>query len=72
MKQFIVDRIEGKFAVCETEDGSVVNIELDSLPGSIAEGDILLYDGTTYSIDSGATEKKRQRILKKMDDLFKE
>ena len=41
MKKFTVDRIEGELAVLECENGSFVNMELDSLPKNIREGDII-------------------------------
>ncbi len=65
---YIVDRIEEKFAVCETDDLNFVNIELKMLPKNIKEGDIIIFDGQKYVLD---IEKTRER-KKEIDDLIKD
>lgn len=70
MEKLIVDRIEGRFAVCELADKTITDIKLDILPGEVAEGDVLTFDGKDYTIDTDETNNRRKRIEKMMDDLF--
>ena len=57
---FVVDRVENNIAVLECPDGKFLNVEVDSLPFKVREGNVLLKksDGTfTLSKDE---EKKRK------------
>ena len=57
---FVVDRVENNIAVLECPDGKFLNVEVDSLPFKVREGNVLLKqsDGTlTLSNDE---EKKRK------------
>jgi hypothetical protein len=38
---FIIDRLEGNFAVCEGMDGLIFNYKIVNLPKSIKEGDVI-------------------------------
>lgn len=71
MKNYIVDRFEGDYAVCENEDKSFINIERHKLPKETKEGDCLVEkeDGSFY-IDIEATEDRKQHIRRKLDSLF--
>ena len=40
--KLIIDRFEGNFAVCETENKTFVNIPKSELPSLINEGDVLI------------------------------
>ena len=54
----IIDRIEERKAVCETEDGG--HITLDRFPEGAREGDVLVPDESgEYRIDSEETERRR-------------
>lgn len=63
---WIVDRIEGEYAVIETSEGSF-NILLKFLPDDIKEGD-------TISVirDAREGEERADRIFEKMSKLFKD
>lgn len=71
MKRYIVDRFEGNYAVCETEDKSFINIERHRLPEDTKEGDCLIEkeDGSFYT-DTDTTEERKRLIRKKLDSLF--
>ena len=45
---FVVDRVENNIAVLECPDGKVLNVEVDTLPFKVREGNVLLKksDGT--------------------------
>lgn len=68
--RYIIDRFEGSFAVCETEQGMYVNIEKKKLPKNAKEGDVLLWKGNSFVIDVEATKKQKEKIKKLSDDLW--
>lgn len=72
MAQYIVDRIEGIYAVCETEEGKMLPVELDMLPKGIKEGDVLSKEANgQFFIDREETQRRRDRIRRLSNSLFK-
>ena len=71
-KIFSVDRFEGDYAVCENESGKMELILRSDLPDGIKEGDVFIYNGKTYQIDSEETKKRKKRIEALQEQLFKE
>ena len=69
--RLIVDRFEGKFAVCEKPDRTMVNILLAKLPSDVAEGDILNVEEDNITIYKESTNDRKKQIQKLMDDLWK-
>jgi hypothetical protein len=65
-----VDRIEEGFAVCEMENGSIVNFGLAMLPKGVNEGTVLNIDGEIITIDEVETQNKKKAANKLLDDLF--
>lgn len=65
--KWIIDRIEGDTAVCETENGGFADIKLESLPTGAKEGDVLI-----LCIDKAKTEKRKEDLNRKMNSLFKD
>ncbi|SFN51755.1 DUF3006 domain-containing protein [Proteiniclasticum ruminis] len=61
-----IDRLEGNFAICEMEDGKLLNLPKDFLPPGTREGSKLRIE-----LDLDAEEKDRDRIKSKMNNLFK-
>ncbi len=71
MKKFIIDRFEGNYAVCETENKKMINIPKTELPDGIEEGDSLYLDENgKYFIDKVEINSQKERIRKKMDNLW--
>jgi poly-beta-hydroxyalkanoate depolymerase len=68
--KLIVDRIEEGFAVCELENGSIVNFGLKMLPEGVREGTVLNLEGETITIDEIETQNKKKAANKLLDDLF--
>jgi len=66
----IIDRFEGKYAVCEREDGTMFNFDRSKLPLEASEGDIILIDGNNVSIDVKATKERNKYMKKLMDDVW--
>lgn len=69
--KIVVDRFEGRYAVCEKEDGTIINIEKAKLPKEVKEGDVLNIEGKSISIDSAETLKRKNDIEELMKDIWK-
>ncbi len=67
-----VDRIEGEFAVCELEDGTMEDIPLNKLPSEIEEGSVLEFVDGEYRIDLEAQRERITKILALQDSIFDE
>ncbi|MBZ2174548.1 DUF3006 domain-containing protein [Schnuerera sp. xch1] len=70
--KFTIDRFEGNFAVCEKEDGTMININRDKLPKKVKEGDILLVEDDSIKVDEKATKERKKSIDKLMEDLWEQ
>lgn len=71
MKQLIIDRFEGKFAICEDEGERRFAIELQELPEGSAAGSVLeISDEGILSLNMEETERRRQRVLGKQNKAF--
>lgn len=68
--KYTIDRIEGEYAVCETEEKNHISISLEKLPASVKEGDVIISKGECYEIDHQETQARRVRIREKMRNLF--
>jgi hypothetical protein len=66
-----IDRFEGEFAVCEQEDRTMINILKENIPPEAKEGDILIIEEDSISIDITGTAERKKRINRLMDDLWK-
>lgn len=67
MRKLIIDRFEGDFAVCETEDLEFINFPKSALPFGAKEGDVI-----AISIDKSETDKRKEKIEGLMNSLFKD
>lgn len=67
-KKYTVDRFEGKYAVCESENFKFINIEKKRLPKGVNEGDVIYFDGKKYVIDLEKTNDRKKYI----EDLTRE
>ncbi len=73
MKQLIIDRYEGKYAICEDKEQKYFAIELPELPEGAKPGCVLaISDEGELSLDTEETERRRQRILEKQRRVFGE
>lgn len=69
--RYIIDRFEESYAVCETEQGEYINIKRNELPKDAREGDIIIQEESVYTVDLIETEKRKERIKKLADELWK-
>ena len=65
-----IDRFEGNYAVCETEDGKMINIEKIQIPLKANEGDVLIVESSYIEIDYTETEKRKKEIENLTKDLW--
>ena len=69
--KIVVDRFEGDYAVCEQPDRTMINIRQGKLPAGVKEGDVLVVNGDTITIDVAETAVRKQKARQLMDELFK-
>lgn len=71
MQKLIIDRFVGDYAVCEKEDGTMIDIERYLIPINAVEGSCLIINNdNTISIDEETCKLRKENIKKLMDDLF--
>lgn len=65
--KWIIDRIENNIAVCELENGELLDVKISALPKGIKEGDVI-----KLSVDETEANERKERIDKLMNSLFKD
>lgn len=70
--KLIVDRFEGNYALCEKEDGTIMNVEKDRLPKGVKEGDVLILEGESIFIDNNVTLERKKYIEELIEDIWDE
>lgn len=71
MKQLVIDRFEGKYAICEDAEQKFFAIETEELPAGAAEGSVLVItDEGELRLDQQETEARRERITAKQRKAF--
>ena len=73
MKFLTIDRFEGGFAVCEDEDGKILNVDKTTIENSAKEGDIIfLSEGQgIFFVDKKKSEDRRRSIEERFRRLIK-
>ena len=71
MEKYIIDRIEGKIAVLENEDGSMKDVEAALIYGC-REGCVVIFENGVYKIDEKQTAQRKKLISEKIKKLFGE
>jgi hypothetical protein len=67
----VIDRFEGIYAVCEKEDRTMINIEIEKLPLKAKEGDVLCITSESINIDVEETYIRKKEIEELTKDLWK-
>lgn len=71
MKQLMIDRFEGKYAICEDAEQRYFAIEQDELPEGAGEGAVLeITDEGELRINREETQRRRERIAEKQRRAF--
>ena len=61
MKQLVIDRIEGKYAICSDSEEKYFGIELGELPQGAVVGSVLaITDEGELRLDEEATRQRQQ------------
>jgi len=66
----IIDRFEGNLAVCENEEGKMIDIERAKLPEEAKEGYVLKFAGDRFEIDYDETEKRKNKTIEFLESLW--
>jgi Protein of unknown function (DUF3006) len=70
--KYIIDRFEGDLAVCEAEDGKMVDIEKSRLPKNAEVGDVIVLENGHFRVDKKETDRRRKEIEDLMNELFED
>lgn len=69
--KFVIDRIEGNFAVCQNLDNKeMIEISLEQLPEGYKEGCVIKKYNNKYVIDVAEEKERKKRIEEKMRNLW--
>lgn len=68
----IIDRFEGDLAVCEAEDGKMVDIEKSKLPKNADVGDVIILENGHFRVDKEETDKRRKEIEELMNEVWED
>ena len=66
----VIDRFEGKYAVCEKENRAMIDIQRIKLPQEAKPGDVLIINGDRITIDKDETLKRQKEIEELTEDLW--
>lgn len=66
----VIDRFEGKYAVCEMKDRTMVDIPIDRLPKGAKTGDVLVIENNIITIDVEETKKRAEDIERLTKNLW--
>jgi len=68
--RYVVDRVEGDTAVLENIDNlEILNVN-SKLIKDVHEGDVVIFNGSTYEIDVNETKKRKEEMKKMMDSMW--
>ncbi|HAN21029.1 MAG: hypothetical protein A2Y15_08200 [Clostridiales bacterium GWF2_36_10] len=72
MKKFVVDRIEGDYAVCLDEHDKIHEIQLARMGFTVKEGTFVLYDKKKdiYYEDTADSEKAKEVNRNRLKQIF--
>lgn len=71
-ERYIIDRIEGNFAIVEKENGDMDKISIDRIKGNFKEGDVLTNKDEYFEVDKSSTLNRKKQINEIMEDMWKE
>lgn len=66
----VIDRFEGKYAVCEEDGGIRRNIRRALLPKEAGEGDVLTEKDGRFSVNRAETARRLAHVLRLQKDVF--
>jgi len=61
--RYIIDRVEGNYAILEKEDGNLINIPIENIKGDFKDGDVLIkIDDEYFEIDKEFTLSRKCNV----------
>lgn len=69
--KYFVERIENNTAICETDGGEILNMELSRLPADIREGDVIIQTENGFAVDCNETQTRRHKMAELQKNIFK-
>ncbi|MBE6070381.1 MAG: DUF3006 domain-containing protein [Clostridium butyricum] len=70
MNQYILDRVEGNYAILEDKNGDMLKITIDRIDGSFKEGDILVKNKENFIVDEYFTKERQDKIQNMMKNIW--
>ncbi|MGI6267552.1 MAG: DUF3006 domain-containing protein [Acutalibacteraceae bacterium] len=71
MQKYIVDRIESGVAVCEKDDGEMINISIEKLPVGTDEGSIIVVDNNgIMKLEINEEKARKSELFNLQNNLF--
>lgn len=68
---FVIDRFEGKFAICENlKTKEIINIPISKLSSNIKEKDVITFKDNNFYLDKEKTEIRKEKIENLTKDIF--
>ncbi|HEX2938786.1 MAG TPA: DUF3006 domain-containing protein [Ruminiclostridium sp.] len=71
LKEYVLDRFEGEYAILEDNSGRMFDVLREELPLDLKEGDVLHENAGEFVVDEKATADKREKLKKIFDNLVK-
>lgn len=71
-ERYIIDRIEGNYAIIEKENGDMYKISIENIKGDFKDGDILINKGEYFEIDRKFTLNRKNEINNSMKNMWEE
>jgi hypothetical protein len=71
-ERYIIDRIEGNYAIIEKENGDMYKISIENIKGDFKDGDVLINKGEYFEIDKKFTLNRKNEINNSMKNMWEE
>ena len=69
--RYVIDRIVEGIAVCEClDDETTIELTRKQLPKGAREGDVMVRDGDSFTLDRAATKQRRADLQVRLSKLF--
>ncbi|MCE5221916.1 MAG: DUF3006 domain-containing protein [Clostridium sp.] len=71
-EKYIIDRVEGNYAIIEKENGDMSKISIENIKGDFKDGDILINKGEYFERDKKFTLNRKDQINDSMKNMWEE
>ena len=71
-EKYIIDRIEGNYAIIEKENGDMYKISIENIKGDFKDGDVLINKGEYFEIDKKFTLNRKNEINDSMKNMWED